>query len=153
MLLMLIIPILGSQPGISSDLFLNGLNMSFGINYKYNGLLHHSIDRVWIVTKVALPKLEEIYFPDIAFDPDCAFVKSLKYSRTAALQVENIRSTCKSMKPIISLMKGKELYYENAIRKNLKEEIPRSLHSTGHSYVSKKNSGSCLCWSEVFMPY
>ena len=44
--------------------------MSFGINYKYNGLLHHSIDRVWIVTKVALPKLEDIHFPDIAFDPD-----------------------------------------------------------------------------------
>ena len=49
--------------------------MSFGINYKYNGLLHHNIDRVWIITKVALPKLEDISFPDIAFDPDCPFVK------------------------------------------------------------------------------
>ena len=113
---MLIGSVLGSQPEISSDLFLNRLNMSFGINYKYNGLLHHNIDRVWIVTKVALPKLEDIYFPDIAFDPDCTFVKCLKHSRTAALQVENIRSICKSMKPIINLMKGKESYYETAIR-------------------------------------
>ena len=45
---------LGSQTQISSDLFLNKLNMSFDINYKYNGLLHHNIDRVWIITKVAL---------------------------------------------------------------------------------------------------
>ena len=112
--------------------------MSFGINYKYNGLLlHHSIDRVWIVTKVALPKLEDIYFPDIAFDPDCAFVKGLKHSRTAALQVENIRSICKSMKPIINLMKGKESYYENAIRKILQEEILWSLHGSGYSHASK----------------
>ena len=138
-LLMLIGSVLGSQPEISSDLFLNRLNMSFGINNKYNGLLHHNIDRVWIVTKVALPKLEDIYFPDIAFDPDCAFIKSLKHSRTAALQVENIRSICKSMKPIINLMKGKELYYENAIRKILQEEIPWSLNGSGYSHASKSN--------------
>ena len=94
MLFMLIGSVLGSQPQTSSDLFLNRLNMSFGINYKYNGLLHHSIDRVWIVTKVALPKLEDIHFPDIAFDSDCAFVKSLKHSGTAAPQIENIRSIC-----------------------------------------------------------
>ena len=99
--------ILGSQSEISSGLFLNRLNMSFGINYKYNGLLHHNIDRVWIITKVALPKLEDIYFPDIAFDPDCPFVKGLKHSRTAAQFVESIRSICRSMKPPITLMKGK----------------------------------------------
>ena len=81
--------------------------MSFGINYKYNGLLHHNIDRVWIIIKVTLPKLKDIPFPDIAFDPDCPFVKSLKHSRTAAQQVESIRSIYRSMKPLISLMKGK----------------------------------------------
>ena len=84
MLLMLIGSVLGLQPEISSDLFLNKLNMSLGINYKYNCLLHHNIDRVWIITKVALPKLEDISFPDIAFDPDCAFLKNLKHSRTVA---------------------------------------------------------------------
>ena len=136
MLLMLIGPVLGLQPEISSNLFLNRLNMSFDINYKYNGLLHHNIDKVWLVTKMALPKLEDIYFPDIAFDPDCAFLKGLKHSRTAALQVENIRSSCKSMKPIISLVKGKESYHENAIRNILQEEMPLSLHGSGYSHSS-----------------
>ena len=78
MLLMLISSVIGSHPETSLYVFFNRLNMSFGIKYKYNGPLHHSIDRVWIVTKVALPKLEDIHFPDIAFDPDCAFVKSPK---------------------------------------------------------------------------
>ena len=132
-LLITIGSVLGSQPQISSDLFLNRLNMSFGINYKYSGLLHHSIDRVWIITKMALPKLKDISFPDIAFDPDCPFVRHLKHSRTAAQQIESIRSICRSMKPLISLMKGKELYYENAIIKILKEEILWSLNGSGYS--------------------
>ena len=135
LLLVLIKSTLGLQPQISSDLYLNKLNMSHGINYKYNGLLHHNIHRVWIITKVALPKLKDISFPDIAFDQECQFVKSLKHSRTAALQVENIRSICRSMKPIISLLKNKELYYENAIKGILKEEIPQSLHGSGHSHT------------------
>ena len=134
MLLLLISSVLGSQPEASSDLFLNRLNMSFCINYKYSGLLHHSIDRVWIVTKVALPKLEDIHFPDIAFDPDCAFVKSLKHSGP---HIVNIRSLCRPMKPIIKY--EKESFCENTIRNVLKEEIPRSLHGSGYSHVSHSN--------------
>ena len=137
MLLITIGSVLGCQPEISSDLFLNRLNMSFGINYKYNGLLHHKNDRVWIITKVALPKLEDISFPDIAFDPDCSFVRNLKHSRTAAQQVESMRRICRSMKPLINLIKGKELYYENALKKILKEEIPYSLYGSGYSHASR----------------
>ena len=115
----------GSQPEISQDLYLNKLNMSFGINYKYNGLLHHNIDRVWVITKVVLPKLEDLFFPDIKFSPDCSFVRQLQNSRQAAKS--EIESICKSMKPLITLLKQKEKYYESTIRQLLKEEIPRSL--------------------------
>ena len=137
LLIILITSALGSQPQISSDLFLNKLNVSFGINYKYNGLLHHNIHRVWIITKVVLPKLKDISFPDIAFDPECQFVKGLRHSGIAAPQIENIRSICRTMKPIISLLKEKELYYENAIKEILKDEIPWSLHGSGHSHCYK----------------
>ena len=81
--------------------------MSFGINYKYNGLLHHNIHRVWIITKVALPKLDDIKFPDINFDPECGFVNYLKNSKAAAPHVDSIRSICKSMKSNNFLLKGK----------------------------------------------
>ena len=116
---------------------MNRLNMSFGINYKFNGLLHHNLERVWVVTKIAIPKLEDIHFPDINFDPDCKFVRKLKNARQAA-QYE-IQSICKSMKPLITLLKQKEKHYENAIKALLKEEIPRSLHESGHSQSSRSN--------------
>ena len=128
----------GSQVKISSDLFLNKLNMSYGINYKYNGLLHHNIHRVWIITKVVVPKLDDVKFPDIKFDPDCSFLKELKYTHThVAKHVNNIRSICQSMKPLITLLKQKELYYEKAITNILKEEIPRSLHGSGYSHTGR----------------
>ena len=76
-------------------------------------------------------KLEDIHFPDINFDPDCKFTRKLNNARQAAKY--EIQSICKSMKPLISLLKQKERHYENAIKALLKEEIPRSLHESGHS--------------------
>ena len=116
---------------------MNRLNMSFGINYKFNGLLHHNLERVWVVTKIAIPKLEDIHFPDINFDPDCKFTRKLNNARQAAKY--EIQSICKSMKPLISLLKQKERHYENAIKALLKEELPRSLHESGHSQSSRSN--------------
>ena len=113
------------------ELYMNRLNMSFGINYKFNGLLHHNLERVWVVPKIAIPKLEDIHFPDINFDPDCKFTRKLNNARQAAKY--EIQSICKSMKPLISLLKQKERHYENAIKALLKEEIPRSLHESGYS--------------------
>ena len=109
--------------------------MSYGINYKYNGLLHHNIHRVWIITKVVLPKLKDVKFPDINFDPECKFVDQLKNSMAASKHVNSIRSICKSMKPIVTLLKQKKLYYESAIKGILKEEIPQSLYGSGHSIL------------------
>ena len=33
---------------------------------------------VWVVTKVILPKLEDIQFPDVKFDADCSFVNKIR---------------------------------------------------------------------------
>ena len=105
------------------DMYFNHLNISLGINYKYNGLLYHNIDRVWVVTKVILPKLEDISFPDVKFDADCSFVNKIRDAHPSVKTI--IQSMCKSMKPLITLIKQKEKFYETAIQSILKEEIPR----------------------------
>ena len=112
------------QIQMPQELYMNRLNMSFGINYKFNGLLHHNLERVWVVTKIAIPKLE-------------GATRKLNNARQAAKY--EIQSICKSMKPLISLLKQKEKHYENAIKALLKEEIPRSLHESGHSQSSRSN--------------
>ena len=110
-------------------------------------MLHHNVERVWVVTKVVIPKLEDILFPDIEFDPDCKFTKKLNNARHAVRY--EIESICKSMKPLITLMKQKEKFYENAIASILKEEIPRSLQGSVLSH-SGSNYQDPVCWSEIF---
>ena len=127
---------LGAPQDNPQDMYFNHLNISLGINYKYNGLLYN-IDRVWVVTKVILPKLEDISFPDVKFDADCSFVNKICNTHPPVKTI--IQSMCKSMKPLIKLIKQKEKFYEMAIQSILKEEIPRSLHGKGNSQFGSLN--------------
>ena len=139
---------LGAPQDEPQDMYFNHLNISLGINYKYNGLLYHNIDRVWVVTKVILPKLEDISFPDVKFNADCSFVNKIRDANPSVKTI--IQSMCKSMKPLITLIKQKEKFYETAIQSILKEEILCSAWQSQLSAWSLK-SGSCLCWSENFV--
>ena len=128
---------LGAPQDKPQDMYFNHLNISLGINYKYNGLLYHNIDRVWVVTKVILPKLEDISFPDVKFNADCSFVNKIRDADPSVKTV--IQSMCKSMKPLITLIKQKEKFYEMAIQSILKEEILQSLHGKVNSQLGRLN--------------
>ena len=63
LLIIITLYLLGSvigEPQIAPQLFLNRLNISYGINYKYNGQLNHNIDRVWVVTVKVLITLGQL---------------------------------------------------------------------------------------------
>ena len=110
------------EPQIAPELFLNRLNISYGINYKYNGQLNHNIDRVWVVTKVKIPKYEEIRFPNISFDPNCNFLDSLRNGNTHA-QIDSIKQLCRDSAPLLHLFQYKENYKKKLIQKLLNEDL------------------------------
>ena len=57
---------------ISLELQKNILKFGYSINYKYEGMLAHSFDRFYIVTKFMLPSMEDIKFSKLNFDHTCA---------------------------------------------------------------------------------
>ena len=114
------------EPQIAPELFLNRLNISYGINYKYNGQLNHNIDRVWVVTKIKIPKYEEIRFPNISFDPDCNFLDSLRNGNTYT-RVDSIKQLCRDSAPLLYLFQYKENYKQRLIRKLLNEDLRLTL--------------------------
>ena len=117
--------LLGSVIGelqIAAELFLNRLNISYCINYKYNGQLNHNIDRVWVVTKIKIPKYEGIRFPNISFDPGCKFLDSLRNGNTH-MQVDSIKQLCRDSAPLIYLFQYKENYKQRLIQKLLTEDL------------------------------
>ena len=128
---------LGAPQDEPQDMYFNHLNISLGINYKYNGLLYHNIDRVWVITKVVLPQLEDITFPYVKFDTDCSFVNKICDANPSVKTI--IQSMCKSMKPLITLIKQKEKFYEMAIHSILKEEILWCLHGEVSSQLGSSN--------------
>ena len=62
--------------GIETSLELekNILKFGYGINYKYEGMLAHSFDRFYIVTKFMLPSMGDIKFSKLNFDHTCTYM-------------------------------------------------------------------------------
>ena len=145
------------KPEIAPELFLNRLNISYGINYKYNGQLNHNIDRVWVVTKIKIPKYEEIKFPNISFDPECKFLDSLNNGNTYR-HVESIKQLCRDSAPLINLFQYKENYKQRLIQQLLNEDLTLVLkgirlkyrRSTIHSRVPKSNESFVHTSSDQF---
>ena len=53
----------------------NILNFGYGINYKYEGMLMHSFDRFYVVTKFMLPTIGDLKFSKLDFDYTCAYTE------------------------------------------------------------------------------
>ena len=145
------------KPQIAPELFLNRLNISYGINYKYNGQLNHNIDRVWVVTKIKIPKYEEIEFPNISFDPECKFLESLNNGNTYRY-IQSIRQLCRDSAPLINLFQYKENYKQRLIQQLLNEDLTLVLkgiqlkykRSTILSRVPKSNESFACAPSNQF---
>ena len=63
-----------SAVDIMPELKRNILNFGYGINFKYEGMLSHSFDRFYIVTKFKLPRVEDLKFTTIDFDTYCSYL-------------------------------------------------------------------------------
>ena len=62
---------------IKPELQRNILKFSFGINYKYEGMLVHSFDRFYVITKFVLPTLDDLQLSPIKYDKECNYLRNL----------------------------------------------------------------------------
>ena len=63
----------GSTVDIMPKLKRNILNFGYGVNFKYQGMLSHSFDRFYIVTKFELPKTKDLRLATFKFDFECSY--------------------------------------------------------------------------------
>ena len=73
----------------------NILNFGYGVNFKYEGMLSHSFDQFYIVTKFELLKTKDLRLVTFKFDFECSYAnhtstntnyaKPLKYCMKIAL--------------------------------------------------------------------
>ena len=60
-----------SAVDIKPDLKSNVLNFGYGVNFKYEGMLYHSFNRFYVVTKFEIPKVEDLQLTTLAFGLTC----------------------------------------------------------------------------------
>ena len=71
-----------SAVDIMPELKRNILNFGYGVNCKYEGMLSHSFDRFYIVTKFELPKTKDLRLATFGFDFECSYVNHMTTSNT-----------------------------------------------------------------------
>ena len=107
---------------IEPELKKNILNFGYGINYKYEGMLAHSFDRFYLVTKFILPSIGDLIFSTLNYDNTCAYLDSKNLHNTESKKhMLDLITFCKKIEPFI-------LYYKKLIK---------SYNNTTHSILEK----------------
>ena len=65
-----------------TELQSNILKFGYGINYKYVGMVSHSFERFYAVTKFELPKVQDLQFETIQYDKGCNHLEEAKSKET-----------------------------------------------------------------------
>ena len=61
----------------------NVLNFRYGVNFKYEGMLSHSFDRFYVVTKFEMPKIKDLRLTTFSFNLTCNYLNiSNNYMQT-----------------------------------------------------------------------
>ena len=109
---------------IRPELLRNILNYGHGLNYKYEGMLVHSFDRFYVVTKFMLPMIGDIRFSELNFDSTCMYMKKEYAPSTDSRKyLTKLRTYCNKIKPFVSYYSKLIHSYNKTAHNILQNEI------------------------------
>ena len=102
---------------IMPELKRNILNFRYGVNFKCEGMLSHSFDRFYVVTKYKLPNVSNVKLTTIEFDLTCSHLNSDgKY-------MTKLKKHCLRIAPYISFYQRQITYYNLTAHRKLTKDI------------------------------
>ena len=81
-----------SAVSIMPELKQNVLRFGYGVNFRYEGMLAHSLDRFYVVTRIEIPKVSDLNLTVFQFDYNCSHVAHIEKDTKFKIQ-----STIKDM--------------------------------------------------------
>ena len=123
----------------------NILKFGYGINYKYEGMLAHSFDRFYIVTKFMLPSMGDIKFSKLNFDHTCAYMnKEYAPNTDSRKYLTELKTYCNKIKPFVShynnLIKSYNTTIYNILENEIKPLLPQ-ISRQKHGIITTLVSG------------
>ena len=102
----------------------NILNFGYGINYKYEGMLAHSFDRFYVVTKFILPTIGDLNFSKLNYDETCTYVDNKNAQNTETRKyMLDLKTFCKKIEPFVVYYRRLINSYNNTTHNILEKEI------------------------------
>ena len=97
---------------ITLELKRSVLKFGYGINYKYEGTLSHSFDRYYEVTKLELPKVEDLKLMTISYHSDCKYLDNAKSRKDDLIElIKDMKIYCVKIALHIAFYKKQVDYY------------------------------------------
>ena len=115
-----------SAVSIMSELKHNVLRFGYEVNFRYEGILSHSFDRFYVVTKIEIPKVSGLNLTLFQFNYNCSHVVNIeKGTRFKILSTikEMFEVYCRNMIPYMYLYKHQVEYYEKTVYEILEKDI------------------------------
>ena len=110
---------------IKLELQRNILKFGYRINYKYVGMLAHSFDRFYVITKFILPTLDDLKLSPIRHNKECNYLRKLDDEDDDQIK-ENIRDLLfywSKVRPFMTLYKMQISSHNLTAHKILKNEV------------------------------
>ena len=127
---------MGASIEIKPELQRNILNFGYGINYKYEGMLAHSFDRFYVVTKFMLPTIGDLKFSKLDFDYTCTYMeKEYAPNRDSRKYMLELRAYCNKVKPFVTYYNKLINSYNNTAHNILEKEIKLLLPQVGKRQI------------------
>ena len=115
---------LSTSINIKPELKKNVLNFGYSISYKYEGMLAHSVDRFYVVTKFILPTIGDLKFSKLNYDDTCTYVDNKNAQDTETRKdMLDLKTFCKKIEPFVIYYRRLTNSYNNTTHNILQKEI------------------------------
>ena len=123
-LLIIMVVIMTRGIKFSPELQKNILKFGYGINYKYEGMLAHSVDRFYIVTKFMLPSMGDIKFSKLNFGHTCTYMnKKYAPNMDSRKYLTELKTYCNKIKSFVTHYNNLIKSYNTTVYNILENEI------------------------------
>ena len=102
------------------------LRFGYGVNFRYEGMLSHSFDRFYVVTRIKIPKVLDINLTLFQFDYNCSHVVNIEKDtnfKVPSTIKYMFNVYCKNIITYMYLYKHKVEYYEKMVYDILEKDI------------------------------
>ena len=104
----------------------NILKFGYRVNFRYEGMLAHSFDRFYVVTRIEIPKVSDLNLTLFQFDCNCSHVINIEKDtsfKVPSTIKDMFKVYCKNIIPYMYLYKHQVEYHKKMVYDILEKDI------------------------------